>query len=40
MERIDEIPGNVGIRPEWEKNCEAWKNYQTAKDPEEIDSGV
>lgn len=40
VERIDDIPGNVGITPEWEKNCQAWMNYQNAKKPEEDDSGV
>lgn len=40
VERINEIPGNVGIRPKWEETCKAWNNYQTAKKPEEVDSGV
>jgi hypothetical protein len=40
VERIAEIPGNVGITPEWEKNCKAWMQYQYAKNPEEVDSGV
>jgi hypothetical protein len=40
VERIEDIPGNVGIKPEWEKNCQEWKKYQTQKDPEQDDSGT
>jgi hypothetical protein len=40
VERINEIPGNVGVTPEWESNCQAWMEYQNSIKPEEIDSGV
>jgi len=40
VERIDEIPGHVGVTPAWEQNCKAWKNYQTAVKPEQDDSGL
>ena len=40
VERIAEIPGNVGITSQWQENCQAWTDYQNSIDPEEDDSGV
>lgn len=40
VERIDDIPGNVGITPDWQTNCQAWNDYQSSKNPPEVDSGV
>jgi hypothetical protein len=40
VERIDEIPGNVGVTKQWEKNCAAWMAYQTKVKPEQDDSGI
>jgi hypothetical protein len=42
VERIDDIPGNVGITPDsdWQTNCQAWNDYQISKNPPEVDSGV
>jgi len=40
VERIDEIPGNVGVTPAWEENCKAWDAYYSAFSPSEDDSGV
>jgi len=40
VERIDEIPGNVGVTSAWDDNCKAWNDYNNATPPEEDDSGV
>jgi hypothetical protein len=40
VERISEIPGNVGITSDWDTNCEAWNSYQVADHPEQDDSGL
>jgi hypothetical protein len=40
VERIDDIPGNVGITSDWDTNCKAWDNYQIDDDPEQDDSGI
>jgi hypothetical protein len=40
VERIDEIPGNVGVTPQWQDNCDAWQSYQTAVNPLQDDSGI
>jgi FtsP/CotA-like multicopper oxidase with cupredoxin domain len=40
VERIDEIPGNVGVTSQWQDNCDAWQSYQTAVNPLEDDSGI
>ena len=40
MERLDDIPGNVGVTDAWEDNCEAWIAYDNKDKPEEDDSGI
>ena len=40
VERLDEIPGNVGVTPDWESNCRAWDSYYNTFKPEEDDSGI
>ena len=40
VERIDEIPGNVGVTPQWEDNCAAWQAYELGDQPPQDDSGV
>jgi len=40
VERIEEIPGNVGVTPAWEQLCNAWDEYFNAVVPEQTDSGV
>jgi hypothetical protein len=40
VERISEIPGNVGITPQWDANCDAWNTYQVTDHPEQDDSGL
>ena len=40
VERIDEIPGKVGVTRAWEENCKAWNNYFNAFKPSLDDSGV
>lgn len=40
VERISEIPGNVGVTNAWAENCQAWNSYQLAIDPPRDDSGL
>jgi len=40
VERLDEIPGQVGVTNMWAQNCIDWRAYQTAFKPLEIDSGI
>lgn len=40
VERIDEIPGNVGVTPQWEETCQKWNTYQTVNSIPRDDSGV
>ena len=40
VERIDEIPGKVGVTSQWEETCEKWRTYQETFNPPEVDSGV
>jgi hypothetical protein len=40
VERIDEIPGKVGVTPAWEENCKAWTTYQNTIKPLQDDSGL
>jgi FtsP/CotA-like multicopper oxidase with cupredoxin domain len=40
VERMDAIPGNVGVTEQWEKNCVAWNAYQNKVKPEQDDSGI
>lgn len=40
MERIAEIPGNVGVTSDWNDLCLAWESYQIAQHPEQDDSGL
>jgi hypothetical protein len=40
VERLEEIPGNVGVNTQWTDNCASWKSYQDTVDPLEIDSGI
>jgi len=40
VERVDAIPGNVGVTPQWQENCKAWQQYQAAINPPQDDSGV
>jgi hypothetical protein len=40
VERLDEIPGNVGVTKIWEQNCIDWRTYQSTFKPLEIDSGI
>ena len=39
-ERLDEIPGTVGVTDQWNQNCIDWRNYQSTFKPELIDSGI
>jgi hypothetical protein len=40
IERIDEIPGQVGVTNQWEQNCASWTNYQNTVHPLQDDSGI
>ena len=40
VERISEIPGNVGVTPAWNETCEAWNSFQIAANPPRDDSGL
>jgi hypothetical protein len=40
VERIDAIPGNVGVGPQWRETCAAWTKYQNTVRPIRDDSGV
>jgi hypothetical protein len=40
VERIDEIPGNVGVTSQWIDNCAAWQEYQSVYTPLQEDSGI
>ena len=40
VERLNDIPGNVGVTEQWEKNCVNWRAYQDRIKPEQSDSGV
>jgi hypothetical protein len=40
VERIDEIPGNVGVTQQWDDNCAAWQTYQSEVNPDQEDSGI
>jgi len=40
VERIDEIPGNVGVTQQWDDNCAAWQAYQSEVNPVQEDSGI
>lgn len=40
VERLDEIPGKVGVTEQWERNCRDWRVYQDRIKPEQSDSGV
>jgi Multicopper oxidase len=40
VERLNEIPGGVGVTSQWNQNCQAWQNYQSTYTPEQIDSGI
>ena len=40
VERIDEIPGNVGVTQQWQDTCQDWAAYQVAVNPPRDDSGV
>ena len=40
VERIDAIPGNVGVGQAWTDTCLAWKKYQDTVNPVRDDSGV
>jgi FtsP/CotA-like multicopper oxidase with cupredoxin domain len=40
VERIDEIPGNVGVTSAWQQNCQNWDAYDIKKTPREDDSGL
>jgi FtsP/CotA-like multicopper oxidase with cupredoxin domain len=40
VERLDEIPGKVGVTDQWTGNCAAWENYQTTFKPFQEDSGI
>lgn len=40
VERIDEIPGNVGMTSAWTDNCKKWQAYQSSAKPLQEDSGI
>jgi len=40
VERMNEIPGNVGVTPQWEQMCAAWKGWQDTYKPPRDDSGI
>lgn len=40
MERIDEIPGNVGVTPSWDQLCQSWSQFEVANAIPRDDSGV
>lgn len=40
VERIDEIPGNVGVTQQWYDTCASWQRYQDIVNPPRDDSGV
>jgi hypothetical protein len=40
VERLHDIPGNVGVTSQWNNNCATWQNYQATYKPLEIDSGI
>jgi len=40
VERVDEIPNNVGVTQQWYDNCNAWDTYQNTFKPPQDDSGV
>ena len=40
VERIDEIPGRVGVTEQWDRTCEYWQKYDAAANPPLVDSGV
>jgi len=40
VERIDAIPGNVGIEQARTDTCASWKQYQDMVNPIRDDSGV
>ena len=40
MERIDQIPGKVGVGKQWEETCVSWKKYEDTVHPPTDDSGV
>jgi hypothetical protein len=40
VERIDAIPGNVGVGWAWTDTCSVWKKYQDTVNPVRDDSGV
>jgi hypothetical protein len=40
VERMSEIPGNVGVTPAWEQTCQAWNDFEIAAAVPRDDSGV
>lgn len=40
VERINDIPGNVGVGQAWYDTCSSWQTYQNAVNPPTDDSGV
>jgi hypothetical protein len=40
VERIDEIPNNVGVTQAFYDNCAVWDTYNTLYNPPRDDSGV
>jgi hypothetical protein len=40
VERIDDIPGNVGVDDAWWDNCAVWDEYNALYNPPRDDSGV
>jgi Multicopper oxidase len=40
VERIQDIPGNVGVTSAWDDNCKSWQAYQLAEKPLQEDSGI
>jgi Multicopper oxidase len=40
IERIDAIPGNVGVTQQWYDTCSAWTTWQNTYHPPMDDSGV
>jgi hypothetical protein len=40
VERIDDIPGNVGVTQQWYDTCASWQKYQDIVNPPRDDSGV
>jgi hypothetical protein len=40
VERIEDIPGKVGVTNQWNNPCASWKKDQSMVHPPEVDSGV